>query len=57
MPNEDICNIKESPQRLDAAKKATEAAGGKMTGFYYLTMEQSDIVTCTEMPNDEADNF
>ncbi len=29
--------VKESPQRLDATRKAIEAAGGKMLGFY-LTM-------------------
>ena len=28
-----ISNIKESPKRLDAFKKAVEVAGGKVTGF------------------------
>jgi uncharacterized protein with GYD domain len=38
-----IQNITESPARLDAAKAAVEAAGGKFIG-YYLTMGQYDAV-------------
>lgn len=45
--------IKESPSRLDAAKKATEAAGGKMKAFY-MTLGQYDMVAVIEAPNDEA---
>ena len=48
-----IRNIKESPQRLDIFKKAVEAAGGKVTGFY-LTMGRYDIVVIVELPSDEA---
>lgn len=48
-----IRNVKESPQRLAAAKKAIEAASGKMTGFY-LTMGRYDLVTIDEFPNDET---
>jgi uncharacterized protein with GYD domain len=48
-----IENIKESPARLDAAKAATEAAGGKFVGFY-LTMGQYDAVAIGEWPDDEA---
>jgi len=48
-----IEHIKESPARLDAAKKAMEAAGGKLIGFY-LTMGQYDAVGIAEFPNDEA---
>ncbi len=44
-----IRNVKESPQRLDAAKKAIEAAGGKMTGFY-LTMGRYDAVFIDDFP-------
>lgn len=47
-----IRNVKESPQRLDAAKKAIEAAGGKLTGFY-LTMGRYDMVGIAEFPSDE----
>ena len=48
-----IKNVKESPQRLERAKQATEAAGGRMI-FFYLTMGQYDLVSLTEFPNDEA---
>jgi len=48
-----IRNIKEAPQRIDAFKKAVQAAGGKLTGFY-LTMGKYDIVTIIDAPNDEA---
>jgi uncharacterized protein with GYD domain len=45
--------IKESPARLDAAKKAAEAAGGKIHAWY-LTMGKYDAVLITEFPNDAA---
>jgi len=48
-----IRNVKESPQRLDAFKKAVEAAGGKVNGFY-LTMGKYDMVVIVEAPSDEA---
>ncbi len=48
-----IRNVKESPQRLDAAKKGIEAAGGKMIGFY-LTMGRYDMVAIAEFPSDEV---
>jgi len=48
-----IRNIKESPRRLDTAKKAIEAAGGKMIGFY-LTMGKYDEVLIIEGPSDEV---
>lgn len=48
-----IRNVKESPQRLDAAKKAVEAAGGKWIGFY-LTMGRYDMVVIIEAPSDEV---
>ena len=48
-----IRNVKESSQRLAAARKAVEASGGKMTGFY-LTMGRYDMVTIVEAPSDEA---
>lgn len=48
-----IRNVKESPQRLDAAKKAVEAAGGKWLGFYQ-TMGRYDMVVIIEAPNDEV---
>jgi uncharacterized protein with GYD domain len=39
--------IKESPARLDAAKKAAEAAGGKIDAWY-LTMGKYDAVIVSE---------
>jgi len=48
-----IAKIKESPARLDAAKKAAEKAGGKIHAWY-LTMGQYDAVLISEFPTDEA---
>jgi uncharacterized protein with GYD domain len=48
-----IAKIKESPARLDAAKKAAEKVGGKIHAWY-LTMGQYDAVIISEFPNDEA---
>jgi uncharacterized protein with GYD domain len=48
-----IQNIKESPARLDAAKKAFKAAGGELRQFY-LTMGRYDIVLVSEHPDDET---
>jgi uncharacterized protein with GYD domain len=48
-----ISSIKESPKRVDAARKAFEQAGGKLKDFY-LVMGEYDIVIVSEAPNDEA---
>ena len=48
-----IRNVKESPQRLDATRKAIETAGGKLIGFY-LTMGRYDAVLITEALSDEV---
>ena len=48
-----IRDVKESPQRFDAFKKALEDAGGKVIGFY-LTMGRYDLVLITEGPSDEV---
>ena len=48
-----IQNIKESPERLDDFKKALEAIGGKLIGFY-LTMGRYDMVLIIESPSDEV---
>jgi uncharacterized protein with GYD domain len=48
-----IAKIKESPARLEAAKKTAEKAGGKIHAWY-LTMRQYDAVIISEFPNDEA---
>jgi len=48
-----IKNLKESPSRLDAARKAAEAMGGKLKEWY-LVMGQYDAVVVAEAPNDEV---
>jgi uncharacterized protein with GYD domain len=50
---EGIKNVKESPGRLDAAKKAYQALGGELKEFY-LVMGQYDMISVGEMPDDEA---
>ena len=48
-----IQNIKDSPSRLDSAKKAFEAMGAKVVAFY-LVMGQYDIIMVIEAPDDET---
>ena len=45
--------IKESPKRLDAAKKAFAEAGVKVLNFY-MTTGSHDMVIITEAPDDNA---
>jgi uncharacterized protein with GYD domain len=45
--------IKESPSRLDAARKAAEGVKGKIHDWY-LTMGKYDAVLISEFPDDEA---
>jgi uncharacterized protein with GYD domain len=48
-----VKNIKKSPDRLTAAKKAFQSAGGEMKEFY-LTMGRYDMVVVAEAPDDET---
>ena len=48
-----ISKIKDSPSRLDAAKKAAEKEGGNIQAWY-LTMGHYDAVLISEFPSDEA---
>jgi len=48
-----IENIKEGPDRLEAAKKAFQEAGGELKEFYLVT-GQYDAVVIGEFPNDET---
>jgi uncharacterized protein with GYD domain len=48
-----IQKVKESPSRLDAAKKAFEQAGAKIKDFY-LVMGEYDLVFIAEAPNDDV---
>ena len=48
-----IEHVKDSPDRLAAAKKAFQAAGGELKEFY-LVMGRYDMVVVGEAPDDEA---
>jgi uncharacterized protein with GYD domain len=48
-----IENIKDSPARLDAAKKAFRAMGAELKQWY-LVMGQYDAVVVSEAPDDET---
>jgi uncharacterized protein with GYD domain len=48
-----IRNVKEAPQRLDAARKAFEDAGGSLTA-YYMVLGDYDGVSIGDLPDDEA---
>ena len=44
-------DIKKSPRRLDAARKAADDLGGNL-GQLYLTMGTYDLVAISEFPDD-----
>lgn len=44
-------NVKESPRRLDAAKKALNEVGGEFKSFF-MTMGEYDMVVIYEAPDD-----
>ncbi len=46
-----IRKVKESPQRLDAAKAALQDMGGELKAFF-LTMGDYDMVAVYEAPDD-----
>lgn len=46
-----VKNLRDSPKRLDAAKKSLEAMGGSIKDFY-LTMGQYDMIAICEAPDD-----
>ena len=48
-----IQNIKESPARLDAAKKAFKTMGAELKQWF-LVMGRYDAVVIAEAPNDET---
>jgi uncharacterized protein with GYD domain len=53
LTDQGIKDIKNAPQRIDAATKAIEAMGGKLTGFYF-TVGEYDYVTIVDGLTDEA---
>lgn len=48
-----IRNIKDSPKRLDAAKKMLKDLGGEVKAFY-MTQGASDGLLIVEVPTDEV---
>ena len=46
-----VKNIKDSPKRVDAARKAVKDIGGELKSFYML-QGSYDAVLILEMPND-----
>jgi uncharacterized protein with GYD domain len=48
-----VAKIKDSPKRLDAARKAAEGMGGKIQ-TWYLTMGKYDAVFVSEFPDDDT---
>ncbi len=46
-------NIKESPARIQAVRKAVETAGGKWLGWYLL-MGQYDVLVIFQAPSAEV---
>jgi uncharacterized protein with GYD domain len=51
--NEGIKEVKKSPDRLDAVKKAFKAAGAELKAFY-LVMGRYDMVIIAEAPDAET---
>jgi uncharacterized protein with GYD domain len=49
--NQGLQKIRESPTRLEAGRKAFEAAGVKLKEFY-MVMGQYDMLTIAEAPDD-----
>ncbi|HKU52935.1 MAG TPA: GYD domain-containing protein, partial [Nitrospira sp.] len=47
-----IRNVKESPKRMDAAKKLAKDLGGEIKTVY-MTQGNFDLALVAEMPNDE----
>ena len=48
-----IANIKESPDRANAARELARTCGAEMKDFY-MTLGAFDIVATVEAPNDQA---
>ena len=47
-----IKSVKDSPERIRAAKQHIESMGGKFLGIY-VTMGEYDLIAVTEGPSDE----
>jgi uncharacterized protein with GYD domain len=53
LTDQGVKTIKDAPARIEAAIKAAEKMGGKVTGFYAVTGEY-DYVAIGEFPSDEV---
>jgi uncharacterized protein with GYD domain len=53
MTDQGIKDVKNAAQRIEAAAKAIEVIGGKMTGFYF-TLGEYDYIAIVEGLTDEA---
>jgi uncharacterized protein with GYD domain len=53
MTDQGIKEVKNAAQRIEAAAKALEVIGGKMTGFYF-TLGEYDYIAIVEGLTDEA---
>ncbi len=51
---EGIKKIKESPVRVEAAKKTVKSMGGEMKAFYAILGSQFDTLFILDAPDDEA---
>lgn len=51
--DEGIRHVKDSPDRLEAARQLCRQHGAEITGFY-MTMGAYDLVVIIEAPNDDA---
>ena len=47
-----IKKVKESPKRLDGAKRLAKDLGGEVKGFY-MTQGVHDLVLIVDLPNDD----
>lgn len=48
-----VDNLKGTPDRIEAARKAVEGAGGKFLGWY-MTIGQFDFVAIAELPDSKS---
>ncbi|GBD44068.1 hypothetical protein HRbin40_01551 [bacterium HR40] len=48
-----VADVKQSPNRLDAAKAMLQQMGGRFRDFY-MTMGEYDMVAIVEAPDDET---
>jgi uncharacterized protein with GYD domain len=53
MTDQGIKDVKNATQRIEAAAKAIEVIGGRMTGFYF-TLGEYDYIAIVEGLTDEA---